>query len=223
MLRRFFEKIEHARRAKTAAKLRHRFFDLLAKSDVDVFVEVGAYDGTAALEARRLLKSARIVSFEANPNNYNHFSQQLRHGDHGVEFIHSAVSDRVGTLVFKIAYANPEGLSKKSSLLSRIAPTTAQDISAPCTTLDHFFAEAQGLRFALWIDVEGASREVLAGATQVLATTDLVLIEVEERRFWENQWLKSDVLACLEGFGLNAIDRDDEFPDQHNVLLRRSK
>lgn len=220
MLRKLLARRDRKRREKTAAELRRRFFDELERRQPGVFVEVGAYDGAAAIEARRILPSARIVSFEANPTNHAHFARVLRHEVQGVEFLHSAIADHTGTLTFRIAYANEDGLSKKSSLLQRSAEVKEREVSVPCISLDAFFRDAPS-RFALWIDVEGASREVLTGAERILTATDLLLIEVEERRFWEGQWLKEDTLAHLAKFGLQPAARDYEYDGQHNVLLTR--
>jgi len=213
---------EKARRAQSVVTLRRQFMDLQNEIQPDLFVEVGAYDGSTALEIRKMLPNARVVAFEANQANHEHFTKTLKHADSNVEYVYSAVADTCDDRTFRISHTTGTGLSKRSSLLDRATPKhPPMEVTVPCTTLDVFFGSAMPTRSTLWIDVEGASRYVLEGASNVLSTVQSLLIEVEEQRFWEGQWLKSDVLAYLERFGLVPVARDDEYPGQHNVLLRR--
>jgi hypothetical protein len=49
-----------------------------------------------------------------------------------------------------------------------------------------------------------------------------MFIEVEERTFWDGQWLDHDVSVFLQKHGLIPIARDYQSLYQHNVLFLRS-
>lgn len=222
MFKRLMKSLERRRGAGSAARLRAEFLALQQQAAPELFVEVGAYDGALSMEIRQLLPSARIVAFEANPGNFQHFSTKIDHAAQGVEYVHSAVADAEGYREFQLFGENAEGLSKKSSLQRRSMPAQDQkSVRVPCVTLDSFFADTLPARVSLWIDVEGASREVLLGARTVLSHTHSALIEVEEERFWENQWLAGNVTEFMEDQGFEAVGRDHEYPKQYNILYKR--
>jgi hypothetical protein len=59
------------------------------------------------------------------------------------------------------------------------------------------------------------------GATQVLRNTTSILIEVEEREYWHDQWLANDVVKYLATFGFRLVERDNQYPDQYNCVFTR--
>jgi FkbM family methyltransferase len=223
-LQRMLSKLSRWRGKHSAQRLRKRFLRIAAALNTDTFVEVGAFDGSVAIEARSILPRARIVSFEANPFNHAHFSTTLRHEEHNVEYRQYAISDSVGETTFSIAGAGEQGLSKKSSILRRLSTSAVAhfaDVTVPCTTLDAFFESKRPSRMALWIDVEGATEQVLRGAASIMETVGVLLIEVEEEQFWEGQWLAGDVEAFLRAAGLECVGHDREYKAQENRLFVR--
>ena len=207
---------------RSAASLRHKFLDMQPEIGPDLFIEVGAYDGSTSLAARRRLPHARVVAFEAHPTNHLRFSKELQHSASGVEYVHSAIADSVGNRPFRIILGSDDNQDMRSSLLGRTESKWEQiELSVPCTTLDEFFADRMPSRCCLWVDVEGASREVLLGASNILSVTEAILIEVEDRPFWHGQWLAEDVRKYLALFDLRTDGRDFEYRQQHNELFRR--
>jgi hypothetical protein len=71
------------------------------------------------------------------------------------------------------------------------------------------------------VDVEGASGDLFAGAFRFLRHVESALVEVEEKSFWEGQWLAKDVVAHLAILGLRPVGRDYEYPHQYNIMFRR--
>ena len=65
---------------------------------------------------------------------------------------------------------------------------------------------------------EGASREVLTGAVNVLNKVDVLFVEVEDREAWEGQWLSKDVKDFLLTHDITMIGRDFQSMHQHNIL-----
>ena len=75
----------------------------------------------------------------------------------------------------------------------------------------------------MWIDVEGAIAQVLAGAEHVLADTDLLLCELESGSLWKDQMLAVDVIDSLRDKGLVPVARDFQAALQINVLFIREQ
>ena len=74
----------------------------------------------------------------------------------------------------------------------------------------------------MWIDVEGASREVLTASTKLLQQVQTIFIEVEDVPFWQEQWLAGDVDKFLKEQNFVKVARDYEYPLQNNVIYVRS-
>src|SRR5690242_18839059 len=116
MFRQLKNRIERPYRKRTARVLVEKFFKRLEKIQPSLFVEVGAYDGESALRARKTVDRARVVSFEANPAVYRHFSAIQPFAQNHVEDVHAAVSCASGEVEFHML-ADRSGISKKSSTL----------------------------------------------------------------------------------------------------------
>ncbi|MGW2320172.1 FkbM family methyltransferase [Streptomyces sp. NPDC001680] len=100
----------------------------------------------------------------------------------------------------------------------RVTSSEYEEVAVPATTLDHEFEGMIG-PFAMWMDVEGAAKDVLSGARRFLDQCDIAKIEVEERAFWKGQWLVPDVVAEMALHGLEPLARDVEGEGQYNVLF----
>ncbi|POH34206.1 MULTISPECIES: FkbM family methyltransferase [Sinorhizobium] len=210
-------------RKRSARHLRQLFYGLQRVLQPDNFVEAGANDAQTSLDIRRLVPSAAIFAFEANPFNHEFFSKQIDFSSHRIAYQNMAVSDAVGTVSFKILRQMGETLidpiSERNSILARSEPdTTYEEVAVPSTSLDSYFSIAHG-SFSLWIDVEGASRQVLTGADRVLAKTQSVIVEVESRAYWSHQWLYHDVCAHLMARGFVPVARDYEYKHQFNIVF----
>ena len=102
--------------------------------------------------------------------------------------------------------------------------TGTQEVSVEATTIDTFFGDHPFESCAMWVDVEGASEMVLSGASQVLLKTDVVIIEVEDREYWEGQWLRPDVMEYFYQHGLMPMSRDFQSRYLYNIVfVRQSK
>jgi hypothetical protein len=86
--------------------------------------------------------------------------------------------------------------------------------------LDNYFNLIPG-NVCMFIDVEGATQKVLENGLQTLERTSSIFIEVEEKAFWKDQWLQSDVQRFLSERGFIKIARDREYTSQHNEIYVR--
>ena len=97
-----------------------------------------------------------------------------------------------------------------------------QQISIPSDTLNNFAINEKinNDTNSMWIDVEGSNKEVLNGASEVLKNSQLIFIEVEDKKFWENQWLSDDVIKFLNTYNLIPIGKDfEDFLGQYNLIF----
>jgi FkbM family methyltransferase len=222
------------------ATLRSLYFDLLSRLQPDVCCDIGAHDGQAALVAKEVAPGSEVYAFEANPEVYQRHRPHLENV--GVHYLNLAINERSGEAT---VYA-PCTLSKawdngnivdasitepadtgKASLLHRSEAATYREFTVASRSLDDFFAtkvrDFRACRFALWIDVEGATELVLLGAETVLRTTVAIFVELEGYPFWKEQRTADRVIEFLMERGFLPVARDREYgDDQFNVLFVRT-
>jgi hypothetical protein len=75
----------------------------------------------------------------------------------------------------------------------------------------------------MWIDVEGATEQVLSSSNKTLKQVDSIFIEVEDFKFWQDQWLAEDVIKFLVSQDFIPIARDYEYEKQNNYIFIKSK
>ncbi len=213
--------------------LRRLYFGLVRQWQPAVCCDVGTNDGQAALLAQVAAPEARVFAFEANPEIFAQHHARLAAA--GIQHRACAIGAGRG----EVTVFAPRTLSKmwvdgemhdavitepsdtgKTSLLRRDEEATYREFRVPLQSLDDFFAGESAVSFALWIDVEGAALEVLAGAKALLGRTVALFVETENRAFWQEQKLSADVAAFLAAVGFVPVARDREYgDDQFNVLF----
>jgi FkbM family methyltransferase len=210
-------------RPDSAAYLSMFFHELVDLLQPQLFIEAGAYRADASRHVKARHPECRVVAFEANPYNHQEYVDSLGFAESGIEYLHHAVTDVAGPVTFnlrrRVAGEDMRPITGNSSILKRADPDVEyEEITVDGVTLDGFFPDPPELT-ALWIDVEGASRQVLNGGSAIIERTDLLLIEVEERTMWTGQWRGLDVIDFLLGHGMVPVSRDIEYERQHNLLF----
>ena len=161
-------------------QLREAFLSLIGTSTPSVFFDIGANDGSTSVAVREMAPDCAVHAFEANPTIFAKHSGRLV--SHGVQPWNLAVGRTVGSttiyapLTLSKAYIGGEVVAAtvfesedtgKTSLLRRDEEATYQEFDVDATTLDAFVErhvrDWRERRFFLWVDVEGAADQVLAG------------------------------------------------------------
>lgn len=188
------------------------------------FLEIGAFHAEFSRKIKPKLSDTQVFAFEANPYNYKKFEGLVTNT--GVKYIHTAISNEVGTVTFNVQHSidgeTVDPIRGNNSLLERNQENVAYEkVTVPCDTIDNRFASVVGATdtLAMWIDVEGMAYEVFVGADAVLSRTKIILVELEDHAYWENQRLSSDVVEHLYHKGFFPIARDFEYPGQYNVIF----
>lgn len=165
-----------------------------------IIVDVGAYTGTSAVRFRRLFPGARLVCFEPNLDAYSELliTKSALGGD--VTVFDKAVSDSNGHATFFVQGVNPgmSGLSRRSpNSRDSIALMNDEPGSREQINLRQFTVETVKLDSVdllrdqqvdlLKIDVQSMESKVLAGATELLRRTAVLLVEVSFYDMYENR------------------------------------
>lgn len=217
-----FERVTAEQRERSVDGLVSMFFELVDGWDVDLFVEAGAKEATASQRAAST-PGRRVVAFEANPYTHRRFAGRL--AGSGVEYRHLALAASPGTVTFNVQMAadGRPAADGQGSLHARAEPTRGElPVTVTATTLDAHFGDVTGSRVAMWVDVEGATEQVLSGGDRFLRSVVVMIVEVEEHRYWgDGQWLSADVVRHLAGAGLVRVARDAQSRFQHNAVFVR--
>ncbi|MFE4336709.1 FkbM family methyltransferase [Streptomyces sp. NPDC056831] len=211
----------------TSEELDRLFLELVSLLQPRVFVEAGAHEAETSLAIAAVVPDCAVVAFEANPYVHRKFTAGTDFAANRVDYRHQALSSRPGEVTFLVitdsASLTDDRVEGYNSLLRRVGgdwlgDVEYEEVTVAATTLDLEFADRPG-PFALWLDVEGATEQVLTGGREFLDRCDLLKVEVEETPFWQDQWLAEDVVAELREHGLEPVARDTQTEEQYNVVF----
>lgn len=177
---------------------------ILKNIPAPVVVELGAQDGD---DTEWLFKAAgegcRYIAVEADFRNANLFRGKF--GRTAIRFHEKAIADHDGEVTLYLC-SNTVGHELASSSICR--PTGHleyfpwckfdQTCRVSCITLDSL-AESEGLDRIdlLWVDIQGAEGQMIAGGAETLSRTRYLFIEAESKELYENQALEPDLLRML--------------------------
>lgn len=179
----------------------------------DVSIEVGAH--AAEFSNAMAMAGIRAYAFEASPFVYERFKDEMHPG---VKYINKAVSYQDDVVMFQIDKRFDPSEVGHNTIMKRAEDLDYEYVKVESVALDDFAGMAKNV--ALWIDCEGANREVLEGARKILKEVSSIHIEVETKEFWKNQWLLEDVENYLTGYGFKEFARAnvDDYGHQVNII-----
>ena len=197
----------------TSQKLRHRL--LFSKLQVELVLDVGANTGQFARGCRAAGYKGKIISFE--PSAAAHAS-----------LLQSAAADNLWSVADRMALGASNGETEiniaANSFSSSLLPMLDSHLSAapasrylhkervPLRRLDDILPSADH-RIFLKLDVQGYESQVLAGATQLLAHTVAVQLEMSLLPLYEGEVLMSDISTRMTGNGFELWDIEPSFRD----------
>jgi 2-O-methyltransferase len=92
--------------------------------------------------------------------------------------------------------------------------------TVPSFSLDSIFEREWLNKISLlYVDIQGAERDMIAGGQNALAHTQYLFIETEDRELYEGMAVKSELFRMLKGwtliedFGFNCLLRNERFED----------
>ena len=180
-------------------------------------IEVGAYDADFSVQMSKKLWT-NMYAFEASKPVFDRYKDVLATEAPRVKYINKAITDHEGFVdIFYDGQTNPADVGHNGIKSGRYEKGYSEKIQ--CTTLDIFFKDIKDHNIALWIDCEGANREVLAGAEKTLSLCSSVYIEVEDKPLWDDIWLKDDVLRFMQNKGFVQYAEYGYAPNQSNMIF----
>ncbi len=220
-----FKTLALSQRAKITDLVQTLFEDLIELVKPSVIAEIGAFEADFARRMRNRYKDVSVYAFEANPRVYEKFAVQLASA--GVVYIHVAVGAKSGKATIHIPeqIANtPMPFTNRMGSLNVVAlrDSKTTPVEVPLETLDELLeTKDRDRRCAMWIDVEGAVDQVLAGADRTLDGTDLIICELENTRVWHGQVLGAEIRDRLQARGFTIVARDCQKWFQYNAVFVR--
>jgi FkbM family methyltransferase len=183
----------------------------------DYAIEVGAHAAEFSVTISNNL-AIPAIAFEAGKAIYNKFKNQANVGL--VKYLNYAISDKDGTESFVIH--DGEYCGNNSILLRNDTDSVASE-EVKSYKLDTYFKDIHFNNACLWVDVEGANRQVLTGAQETLKRVSSIFIETEDYPYWKNQWLTLDVVKFLNSQDFILVDSEKVYGAQQNIIfIRRS-
>jgi FkbM family methyltransferase len=195
--------------------LSEKFFVMQKTLKPDYAIEVGAHAAEFSVTVSNYF-GIKATAFEAGQSIYETYKDRIK-GDL-VKYVNSAVSDIDGTVSFKV---EQNELFGNNGIVKRNGTYPLSEKEVQSHRLDTYFENIDFSNACLWIDVEGASRQVLTGGLKTLQRVSSVFIETEDHPYWEDQWLTLDVVKFLNSQGFALEDSEKVYEAQQNLLFVR--
>ncbi len=175
-----------------------------------IFFDLGACGGEDSEWMRAACKDSHHVNVivEADYRNME-IIRKYRRGVRTVLF-NVAITDYTGTVDFNLSQdprcdgwrSGSGSIRKPVKHLELFPEIIFPNIHiTPCMSLDHLFLSV-GVPYIdlLWVDIQGAERDMIAGGGLALSKTRYLLIEAEQTELYEGQALRDELLSLLPGF-----------------------
>lgn len=164
-------------------------------------VDVGAFMGTWTTECMMLFPDARYLLIDPLPSNRAALLALAARKSNVTPWFGAAGAENGELVIHSHADQSSPLVAVKESWRG------TESIVVPVRTLDSFLASGEIAQPQLIkADVQGYELEVLRGASESLASTDAVLLEVSFRELYERQPLAHDVISYLSTRGFVIAD-----------------
>lgn len=164
-------------------------------------LDVGANVGDWNAAARRLFPTARVLSFEGNPECAA--ALEGKGAEHVICLLGPEDREAVPFFTPADVGACSTGASMYKESTTWYDGARVQEL--PMRMLDAFTGDVERVDL-LKLDVQGAELDVLAGAQETLKKTDFVLLEASLMRYNERAPLFAEVVAFMCAQGFEAFD-----------------
>lgn len=204
-----------------AAAVVELFHAVVGAAGLTRLIEVGAHRAETSHRFARGQPDGVAHAYEASRVVFERFVDEVRPDN--MRYLHEAVGSEAGTA--RLLVPVDERLLQWGSTMRRAGNVATREESVPMITLDEAAARlpaptSDRRDLALWIDVEGAVADVLAGGTRMLGERcGLVFVELYDGEPYEGATNALDVLAHMLDRGFVPLARDNQFRDGWNLVL----
>jgi FkbM family methyltransferase len=176
--------------------------DYIDFSEVKTILDLGSRDGYQSVEFRNWFPNAKIIAFEANPNQINLMHDVTK--GYNIDIVPKAVGNYNGKTSFFLCSGNVGG----SSLLkignhTRSRTWYQKEIEVDVVRVDDWCKENNIVEVdLLWVDVQGAEKIVFEGCGDILNNVKAICTEVEIAHMYQDSVLKNELdnLLLDKGF-----------------------
>jgi FkbM family methyltransferase len=193
------------------------FIEMQEKIKPTMSIEVGAYD--ADFSKLIVKNNIPVYAFEGSPAVYNNFKNFLT----DINYIHAVITDYDGEADFLYLVPENQAAEIGHNGIKSGRHKVDSSVVVQCYSLDSYFKDINNQNIVLWIDCEGANKEVLEGASSLLKQVSSIYIEVEHKDIWKNIWLREDVIKYLESHGFELIKEYSAYINQTNCIFVRKE
>lgn len=196
--------------------------DILAKLDSPIIIDVGACGGEDSEWMRAACGDKHSLNVMVEPDHRNvEIIRQHRRGTRTM-IVEAAIADYTGMVEwYEATDTRTDGGRSGSGSIHKptnhlhLFPeiTFAPPVPKMCWSLDHLIASTGFMVIdLLWVDVQGAERELIQGASISLMFAKYLFIEAELVELYEGQAKRHELLEMLPDFRVIG-----EF--EYNLLL----
>lgn len=178
--------------------MQHYEIKKLLQTDSPVIFEVGAHEGNDSKHFLKQFKNVRLFCFEPDSRCIEAFEKKIT--DSRCVLTKKAVGSENGKVKFYPSTGNPEGNVEKTdwNYSSSIKKPENNPEALPwlhfkdavevdIITLDHFVSENNIDRIDfMWIDIQGAERDLIEGGEKALKITRFLKIEYGESETYKD-------------------------------------
>ena len=193
---------------KTTEKINKEYLKILIDTETPTILDIGCYDGQDSLELAELFKKPTIYCFEPDQRSLELFNKLIKK-DRRIKLISKVVSNIDGKVELY-----------QSSSPKRNHPSASSSIKQPKNILTIFpdieynkpiitnsikldtWAKKNNINKIdlMWVDVNGAEKEVIEGAKNILNYTRFLFIEFSNKELWAGQINKKELISLLPNF-----------------------
>ena len=191
----------------------------LVNRDDPVILEIGANDGQHSKAFLRTFPRCRLFCFEPDHRAIERWRARITNPR--ATLFEGAIGATDGTAAFHMSAGREDqvrdGWCDSGSLRPpkehlRVHPdiTFPRVIDVPCLRLDTWLASAKLTRIDfIWMDVQGAERDVIAGGAEALAMTRWLYTEYSNKELYEGQANLAELCGLLPEFALRRRFKGD--------------
>lgn len=209
--------------------MRKEDIKILLNKENPVILEVGTNDGEDSEEFLKVFEKIQLYCFEPDPRAIKRFKNRMKDYSN-YKLYEIAISNDNGYIDFNLSGGNNPGVpgygdwDKSSSikkpklhLLQHKWCVFNKSIRVETKKLDNWFSSEniENIDF-IWVDVQGAEKEFIEGATETLKKTRYLYTEFDNVELYEGQPNLDQILKMLPDFKIVKFV-------ENNVLLKNVK
>lgn len=189
----------------------------------NIFLEVGANDGTDTRRLQRVFPSVNFYCFEPDPRAIREFRSNISHPN--IVLHEAALGAQNGVSPFYQSSGAPpgrqddfpkgwhySGSTRRPTGHLEVHPWCSFDevIEVPVWTLDSWFVKKKmPLIDFIWADVQGAEIDLVLGGRLALSRTRFFYTEFSELELYEGQVGLQGLLEALPGWNIHTMFSND--------------